>query len=81
MPKTRTAFSRPFSVHPKPATRVYFGLGSVLQQSITPRDRIRGRGRRQRLDWVRRSPVRRSFSAPVGWQFCQRAKSEERGAL
>src|SRR5260221_6156148 len=28
-----------------PATRVQFGLGAVLQYSITPRGRIRGRGR------------------------------------
>jgi len=33
--------------HPQPARRVEFGLGAVLQYSITPRDRIRRRGRRR----------------------------------
>ena len=31
--------------HPKPATRVQFRFGAVLHHSITPRGRIRGRGR------------------------------------
>ena len=38
-------FSRLRCEHLQPATRVQFGLGAVLQDSITPRGRIRGRER------------------------------------
>ena len=53
-----------------PATRVQFGLGAVLQHSITPRGRIRGRGQ----------PARRSLWF-VGFELRRLAKSGERSAL